>query len=261
MNARSIRSRLATREIGREIRCLESAESTNDEAWEAAVRGAPHGLAIFAEEQRKGRGRHGRSWMAPRGASILCSVVLRHAIPVDRVPLITAVAALAASDAVRDQSLDATIRFPNDVYVGSKKIAGVLVESRFISGIPDLFIAGIGMNVNSVAADFPPDLRKSATSVRIERGEEVSRPAMARALLEGIERWLDAAEGDTAPLKAAWRERSAILGRKVRIRQGGREVAGTVEDLDPAVGIELRLASGPMRLFRGEHVEKLEVDS
>jgi len=258
LTPQTIRSRLRSRAVGRRILCVGSVDSTNDLAWAEALKGAEHGLAVFAEEQRKGRGRMGRQWFAPKGSSILCSVVLRPEIGVERVPLVTAIAALAAADAVDEiAETDSRIRFPNDVYIGQRKIAGVLVESRFTASLPDFFVVGIGINGNVGADQFPKGL--SATSMMAEKGAEVNLAKAARSLLEALDRWTDELTGSLRPIRRAWRERSAILGRTVRVREGGKTYAGVVEDLDPIEGLEVRLAAGPVRHFRGEHVEHLEL--
>jgi len=242
----SIKSRLQSRVVGRRILCVDTCESTNDLAWKEALAGAPDGTAIFAEEQTKGRGRFGRVWTAPKGKGLLCSIVLRPDIEVERVPLLTAMAALAAADVVSD---DAQIRFPNDVMLDGRKIAGILVEARFISSRPDMFIVGIGLNVNA----HPPDV--NATSL----GETVSRVATARALLEAVDDWYGRLSGSLRDYRKAWRERSFILQKRVRVRQNGRAVTGTVEEVDPMDGIVLRLETGHPRTIRSEHVEHLEV--
>ena len=258
LTPQAIRARLASRAIGRRLLCVGSVDSTNDIAWAEAVGGAEHGFAVFAEEQKKGRGRMGREWFAPKGSSLLCSVVLRPELDVERVPLVTAVAALAAADAVDELTeADAKIRFPNDVYVGESKIAGVLVESRFISGRPDLFVVGIGMNGNVEKDEFPRGL--NATSLKIERGAPVNLARAARSLLEALDRWVAELDGGLRAIRRAWRERSAILGKSVRVREAGRTYAGVVEGLDPIEGLEVRLAAGTVRHFRGEHVEHLEL--
>jgi BirA family biotin operon repressor/biotin-[acetyl-CoA-carboxylase] ligase len=260
LTPQAIRSRLSTVAIGRRILCVGSVASTNDVAWAEAVAGAEHGLAIFADEQKKGRGRMGREWFAPKGSSILCSVVLRPEIDIDHVPLITAIAALAAADAVDELArVHATIRFPNDVFVGERKIAGVLVESRFISGRPDLFVVGIGLNVNVAAETFPDELAPIATSLMIEGGKAINLAAAARALLEALDRWVGELKGGLRTIRREWRARSAILGRPVRVREGGRVYTGVVDDLDPIEGLELRLSAGPVRHFRGEYIERLEM--
>jgi BirA family biotin operon repressor/biotin-[acetyl-CoA-carboxylase] ligase len=242
----SVRSRLHSRVVGKRVVCVETCGSTNDLAWKAAIEGAPDGTAVFAEEQTAGRGRFGRTWLAPKGKALLCSVVLRPEIDVERVPLITALGALAAADVAGDE---ARIRFPNDVLLEGRKVAGVLVEARFISSKPDVFVLGVGLNVNA----HPPDVNAASL------GPDVSRAAAARALLEAVDEWYGRLGGSLRDFRRAWRDRSFILKRRVRIRENGRAVSGVVEDVDPLDGVVLRLDSGHLRDFRGERVEHLEV--
>lgn len=253
---------LAPRSIrpsGQAIVCLDSCESTNDEAWRLALDGAPDRTAVFAEEQRRGRGRFGRTWTAPRGSGLLCSVILRPGLETERVPLVTAVAALAVADTVESAGIDARIVFPNDVYVDGRKIAGVLVESRFVSSRPDLFIVGIGLNVNAQRDDFPPELRETATSLRIETGKAADRNRVARTLLDALDDWTSELAGNLRRLKKAWRDRAYIIDRRVKVKVDGRSIAGTVVEVDPLSGLEIRLDSGHVRPVRGEHVEKLDL--
>jgi BirA family biotin operon repressor/biotin-[acetyl-CoA-carboxylase] ligase len=242
----AVRSRLRSRIVGKRILCVDTCESTNDLAWREALAGAPDGTVVFAEEQTKGRGRFGRVWTAPKGQALLGSIVLRPDIEVDRVPLMTAMAALAVADVVGDE---AQIRFPNDVMRDGKKIAGILVEARFISSRPDVFIVGIGLNVTG----HPPGM--NATSL----GESASRAGAARALLEAVDDWYGRLSGNLRDYRKAWRGRSFILGKRVRVKQNGKVVPGVAEDVDPLDGIVLRLDSGHPRTIRSEHVEHLEV--
>jgi BirA family biotin operon repressor/biotin-[acetyl-CoA-carboxylase] ligase len=239
-------ARLKTRVVGKELRFVERCVSTNDLGWQAALDGAPDGTAIFAREQTKGRGRFGRTWAAAPGQALLCSVLLRPSIDVERVPLVTALGALAAADVVGDA---AKIRFPNDVMLDGLKIAGVLVEARFVSSRPDVFVLGIGFNVTG----HPPDM--GATSL----GPKASLSATARALLEAVDDWYSRLDGNLRDYRKAWKERSFILGKRVRVKQDGRYFPGTVEEVDPLDGLVIRLESGQVRGVRGEHVEHLEV--
>ncbi len=238
--------RLRTKVVGKDVRCVDRCASTNDLAWKAAIEGAPDGTVIFAEEQTQGRGRFGRTWAAARGQALLCSIVLRPSLDVERVPLVTALGALAAADVAGDA---AKIRFPNDVMLDGLKIAGVLVEARFVSSRPDVFIVGVGLNVSG----HPEGM--GATSL----GPDVSRAATARALLEAADEWYGRLHGPLRDYRRAWRERSFILGKRVRVKQDGRYFRGTVEEVDPLDGLIVRLDSGQPRSVRGEHVEHLEV--
>lgn len=247
MTPEAIRHGLHARVVGRRVVCAGTCTSTNDLAWKASLEGAPEGAAFFSEEQTKGRGRFGRSWTAPRGKAVLCSVILRPGIEAARVPLVTAMGALAAADAVGDEAL---IRFPNDVMLDGKKVAGVLVEARYISGRPDLFVVGVGINVQA----HPPGV--GATSM----GPDVSRTAVARALLEALDDWYGRlAAGQLRDFRKAWRERSFSVRKRVRILSGGKTVSGVVEDVDPIDGIVIRLDSGHPRTIPGEQVERLEM--
>jgi BirA family biotin operon repressor/biotin-[acetyl-CoA-carboxylase] ligase len=158
----------------------------------------------------------------------------------------TALGALAAADVVGDE---ARIRFPNDVMLRGLKIAGILVEARYVSARPDAFIVGIGMNVTGHPADV------GATSL----GSNVSRPATARALLEALDDWYGRIHGSLRDYRKAWNERSFILGKRVRIKQNGKPFEGVVEEVDPLDGLVVRLNSGHPREVRAEHVEHLEV--
>ncbi len=230
---------------------VEVCTSTNDLAWKAALEGAPHGSAFFADEQSMGRGRRGRSWIAPRGSALLGSIVLRPEIEAGRAQLVTALGALAVTDLARNLSLETRVRFPNDVFAGGRKLAGVLAESRFVGDRPDVFILGIGLNVNA----HPPDL--SATSLSAELGRDLDRISLARQLLESVDAWAARLAGPLAPWQIAWRERSDLVGRTVEVRIAEREIRGIVEDLDPIEGLVLRIPTGHLRVVRGEEVERL----
>lgn len=246
MTPASLRSRLGTKVVGRRVECVDRCTSTNDLAWAAVSDGADEGTVFFAEEQSEGRGRHGRQWQAAKGKALLCSTILRPALPADRIPLMTAMAALAASDAVGPRS---RIRFPNDVMVDGKKIAGVLVEARSTASRPEVFVVGVGLNV----LGHPRGV--GATSL----GARASRVKVARALMRGLDLWYARLEGSLREYRKAWSDRSFIVGRRVRVREGGRTVTGVVEEVDPLDGIVLRLESGHIRGFRSERVEHLEV--
>lgn len=242
----AVRERLHAKIVGGRILCVDRCESTNDLAWKEALEGAPEGTVIFAEEQSQGRGRFGRRWLAPRGKALLLSLILRPQIEADRIPLLTALGALAAADTAGE---GARIRFPNDVMVGGRKIAGVLVEARFVSNRPEVFVLGLGFNVSG----HPEDV--NATSL----GPDASRVVTARALLEALDEWYGRLGGSLKDYRKAWRERSFIVGKRVRVKIEGKAVEGIVEDVDPLEGIVLRLDSGQPRALRSEHVEHLEV--
>src|SRR5512136_760613 len=218
---------LNTHDLGQALHCCDEIPSTNDRARELADDGAVHGEVVVAESQTAGRGRRGRSWSSPAGRNLYLSVILRPSLPPQRAPELTLVASVAACEACRKAGVEAGIKWPNDLLVGGRKVAGILTE---LSAEPDVVhwvVVGIGVNLNSAPEDLPAGLRDEATSLSTERGQPVPRALFAAALLSELEQWLDrhAAEG-FAPIRVAWRERSVTLGREVRVDADGAEIAG-----------------------------------
>lgn len=245
--------------IGRSLRRVDRCASTNDVVWEAARAGEPEGYAVLAEEQTGGRGRHGRRWIAPPGKAILLSILLRPSFDPSRAPLLTAVGGLGAAEALsRHAGPPVRILWPNDVVVDDRKIAGVLVEMKPISGQGYACVLGVGINVNQSPEDFPPDLEVPAVSLAMIRGSAFDRNVLLDDLLRAIDaRYRDVREDRDDALAAAWRARSSVLGRRVRIRADARNWIGQVEDVHPLDGVILRLENGTLKGFRGEHVESL----
>ena len=209
-------------------------DSTNARAREFAGRGAPDGTLVTASEQSAGRGRQGRTWSAPAGRALLCSIVVRE--PPRLLPLAAGVAVAEVAEAAGP---DAAIKWPNDVLVDGRKVAGILVEARVQEGWA---VAGIGVNVAVRAADFPADLRERAGTLGLE--PSAIEPTLD-ALLRALERWLEA---DTDAVLDALRARDALLGREVR--WGGQ--TGTGAGIDGDGRLVVRTDSGEVALDAGE---------
>jgi BirA family transcriptional regulator, biotin operon repressor / biotin---[acetyl-CoA-carboxylase] ligase len=248
--AREIRRGFESATIGQIITCLEHTESTNDDAWRAALAGAEDGSVIFAEEQSSGRGRMGRSWQSPKGSGILMTVVLRPGLDARESHVLTAMASVAVAQALRDSfKVRARIRWPNDIFVGDRKIAGILVEGRSLA-TATAFVVGIGLNVNLMPDDFPIDIRGLATSLAIESGCSVSRTEVASQLLLSLDRWYrDLRSGDVGRIANVWRRLSSTLGQRVLLIENGVESRGTVLDLSMSDGLIVRLDKGLTRIF------------
>lgn len=149
---------------------------------------APEGALVTAEEQTAGRGRLGRRWLAPAGTSLLCSLQLRPAIRSERLPELTVLAARACADAIAALTdLEPELKFPNDVLVGGRKVAGILAEAR-----EGRVVLGMGVNVNVPAAELPLDVETPATSLLVEVGRELDRAELLAEVLERLERRYDA---------------------------------------------------------------------
>ncbi|RKU36542.1 biotin--[acetyl-CoA-carboxylase] ligase [Candidatus Poribacteria bacterium] len=186
---------LQTSLIGCRIEHHAQVASTNDIAIVRGKAGAAEGTLIIAEHQTAGRGRYGRRWDAPSGKCLLVSVVFRHRLLRDQVALPNLVGALAIARAIRGTyELDARIKAPNDVRIRKKKVAGVLTELAYDDQRQPFFVLGFGVNVNSVLADFPSELRETATSVRIAAADarnkdvEICRTSLLGTILCQLEK-------------------------------------------------------------------------
>ena len=191
--------------------------------------------------------------MAP-GRNLAFSAVLRPlGLPTSRAPELTLVASLAVCDALRRAGVDAGIKWPNDILVKGRKIAGILTE---LAAEPDevhWVVVGVGVNVNALAQDFPAELREQATSLLIERGQPAPRALFLAACLSLLEEWYDRyTEEGFEPIRQAWKERSVTLGREVRVELDGREVVGRAEDLDGTGALLVRTAAGVERITSGD---------
>jgi BirA family biotin operon repressor/biotin-[acetyl-CoA-carboxylase] ligase len=187
--------------------------STNARARELAAAGAPHGTLVTAAEQSAGRGRQGRTWTAPPGRALLCSIVIR-----DPPRLLPLVAGVAVAEVVGPQ---ARLKWPNDVLVDGRKVAGILVEGRPQEGWA---VVGIGLNVALRASDFPVELRERAGTLGLSA--DAIEP-MLDALLGRLEHWIAA---PAESVLRAVRERDALRGREVRWAGGGGVAAGVNGD-------------------------------
>jgi len=230
VSAASTPSRLGNPRL--HLRCT---DSTNDRARALAAAGAPHGTLVTAGEQRAGRGRQGRTWSAPPGRALLASLVLRE------VPALLAIAsAVAVAEAV---SPDAAIKWPNDILLAGRKVAGILAEGRHQEGWA---VLGIGVNVAVREHDLPPQVAAAAAGLGLEPA--AVEPTLA-ALLTALERRL---AQEPAAVLEAFRERDALLGREVRWKHG-RGVAAGIDGagrllVDRAGGVGMALDAGEVHL-------------
>jgi BirA family biotin operon repressor/biotin-[acetyl-CoA-carboxylase] ligase len=206
-------------------------DSTNERARELAGGGAPHGTLVTADEQRAGRGRQGRAWTAPAGSAVLMSVVLRELH--EALPLAAAVAVAEALP------VPSEIKWPNDIWIDRRKVAGILVEGRPQEGWA---VLGIGLNVGTEA--FPPELAETATSLRLA-GADLSVDDALALVLGALERWLSQ---PTDEVLAAWRERDALFGAEVHWADG----SGVGKGVDETGALLVETAEGQVALQAGE---------
>jgi BirA family biotin operon repressor/biotin-[acetyl-CoA-carboxylase] ligase len=251
--SQKIGSKLNTRRIGRQIVVLDETTSTNDVAVLAADRDDADGLVVFADYQTRGRGRLGRRWSSPRGASVLCTVLLIDRDDSGASPIEPGVLTLAAGVAVCDaistagEDLHPTIRWPNDVLIRRRKVAGVLIESC-LARAGRAYAMGIGVNCLQHRRHFERSLERLATSMEAESSHPVSRLAVARQLLIELDRWL-AGRPDTQLLRQAWLDRAEPLGQHIHLRQAGEDFLGRTIDVDPTAALVVQLDGGGRRVF------------
>lgn len=244
LEVRRLSAALAGHIVGGEVQVHEELPSTSDLARELGAAGHLHGLVVFAENQTSGRGRRENRWTAPPGQDILCSMLLRPTVRMEYWARLTTLAALAICRAVETTTpLHPEIKWPNDVFVQDKKCAGILAET-FISETGSYMVLGIGLNVNTDR--YPPELRETATSLRVACGDGrlLDRNLIAIALLKQLDRLLPLWEQGYASVIDEVRRRSRLLGHVIRARMDGREVEGMAADLSEEGHLLLTLADG-----------------
>lgn len=244
---------LTTRRMGRTLIVRARAESTQDVAWEALAAGLPDGTAVVADEQTRGRGRAGRSWWMAPGRALALSIALHPGCDARELGALPLVAGLALAEALDGLGAPGTrgssgprvrLKWPNDVLVGDRKLAGILCESRRRAGAGDAVVVGVGVNVSQGAAEFPPELSGTATSLAIE-GVRVTREAVAAALLNRLEPlWDEHAEGGRGAVLERWRARADFWGRTVTVRTPSGPVSGVARRLDEQGGLVILLPGG-----------------
>lgn len=233
--------------IGIPLVYRETTGSTNDDAMELGRQGAEEGTTVIAEEQTRGRGRLGRQWVSPPEKNVYLSVILRPPIPARLAPQLGIVAGVGLVEAIRNWVPEAALKWPNDVLIAGRKVAGILVEMVAKGDDVDFAVVGIGVNGNMRIEEFPPELRDTAGSLAIALGRDVDRTELALAVLQHLE-----AEYETylqhgfAPVRIRWLDRAAIVGKEIAVRHGNDEVRGVALGISDDGTLELRRADGQL---------------
>jgi BirA family biotin operon repressor/biotin-[acetyl-CoA-carboxylase] ligase len=240
--AHEIQFDLKTKIFGCKVFYHESLNSTMDEAFKLGMEGAPEGAVVCAEAQTKGRGRLGRSWSSPKHKGIYLSIILRPKLAPSELAKLTLLSAVAVAQAVNKiAGIDVRIKWPNDVLIKNKKLAGILTELRAEVDQMKFVVVGIGLNVNNTAAQ----LVEGATSLKHEAGKTFSRVEVVQEVLRAFEHWYSRLENKGFDdVIHAWKERSHTLGKWVRITDPAGSVEGVAFDLDHDGGLLIRKDSG-----------------
>jgi BirA family transcriptional regulator, biotin operon repressor / biotin---[acetyl-CoA-carboxylase] ligase len=277
-DVRSELSRVASRldAVARRVYWLETAGSTNDLAARLADAGAEEGTVVVAEAQTAGRGRMGRVWHSPPGAGLYVSILLKPSPtagpPHPRTPapaqvrthapthpyppasaLLTLAAGVALADGVQAATgLGAEIKWPNDLVVARRKLAGILAEAAAQGGALQFIVLGFGLNLRP--AVYPPELAQRVTSIEAETNRPADRAVILAEILAGIaERYADLRQGRFDAILGAWRERAPSLrGSAVEWDSGGAMMRGRAEDVDDTGALLVRAGGNVHRLVAGE---------
>ena len=238
--------------IGVPICIVHKTASTSDDAKSAARAGARHGATWVAEEQTKGRGRQGRAWQSAKGESILVSILLRTTVSPERVAPLSLVAGLVVRDAVEHATAAPNVRvkWPNDVLIGERKVAGILVETLLSGGRVEAVIVGIGLNVHARA--FADDLTAKATSMGLETDRELHRSAILADILQRLDRESDLVlHRGLGPFRARLEKADALKGKRVTRDDG---VSGIASGIDDTGGLRVAHDNGAIAVWSSGEV-------
>jgi len=235
LSLEEVRERLTSTSIGRRLICLPETTSTNADAFRLADGGAEEGTTVIADAQLGGKGRRGRVWSSPAGVNLYCSVVLRPAILPHEAPQLTFLSAVAVARAIEGTTaLKPEIKWPNDLLINGRKVAGLLNEMSAETDGINFVILGIGVNLNMTSGQFPADLRTPATSLLLEQGLPVNRAQFAATMLGELGRlYTDFLNNGFDPVREEWQRRCNANGREVVVSEAGVETArGTFDGID-----------------------------
>ena len=245
-----------TKVIGRDIRVFEQTTSTNDVIEKLARDGVKEGVVVFAESQTKGRGRLGRKWISPAHKGLWFSILLRPDLRPQETTQLTVASATALRRAIQSETgLKPEIKWPNDILIGGKKVAGILTELSAELDKVRYVILGIGIDVNLDAGEFPAELKKIATSLKIEAGETISRAELATAILRELdEDYSRICGGKFSAVADEWEENCVTIGKNVTVQIGERKIRGRAELLDDDGALLLRTEHGHLERITGGDV-------
>ena len=245
-----------TKIVGRDIRVFEETTSTNDVIEKLARDGVKEGVVVFAESQTKGRGRLGRKWMSPTHKGLWFSILLRPDLRPQETTMLTVASATALRRAIKNVTgLSADIKWPNDLLIGGKKVVGILTElSAEVDRVRHI-ILGIGVDVNQDADEFPAELRKIATSLKVEAGEQISRAELAVEILHELDAdYARICGGKFSQVADEWEAGCATIGKNVSVQMGVQKICGRAEALDDDGALLVRTEHGHLERVIGGDV-------
>jgi BirA family biotin operon repressor/biotin-[acetyl-CoA-carboxylase] ligase len=254
---RLINKHLRTKTFGRVIRFYREVESTNDVAFDLAKEGATEGTVIIADTQTKGRGRLQRKWISPPGFNLYMSIIFRPSISSKDASILTLVSSVALFEAVNSYGIKCQIKWPNDLLINRRKVAGVLTEMELGGEGVEFVLVGLGINLNMtrvVMNNLMGEVSEIATSVREELGHEVDRSEFAANLINLLEKWYEELNSKgKATIIDEWKKRWGDLNKRVRVRIDRNLIEGIACDLDQNGFLVIRRDNGKVeRIIAGD---------
>ncbi len=243
-----------TKRIGKKIICLAETESTNNVAFKQAEEDAAEGTVVIADAQSRGKGRLGRSWTSPNGVNLYCSIVLRPSIPPVSASQLTFLSVVAVARTIElSTKLKALIKWPNDILINGRKIAGLLNEMSAETEKVNFVVLGIGVNINMRPEQFPTDLRHPASSLFIESGVTLNRNQFIRTLLSELDALYEiyVHEG-YGPIREEWLSRAQLCGRRARVCCHDQVLTGDIKGIDNMGALLLDVDGREERILSGD---------
>ena len=252
LTEQDLRQGLKTRSFGRKIYAFDQIDSTNNCAKALAGSLAPDGAIVFAEEQTSGRGRFGRGWTAAPNENLTFSLILRPELPPDCTHLLPLYAAVAVAEAVEKASgLTVECKWPNDLLVGGRKFAGILLEASTQQNRVDFVVIGIGINVNQTR--FPEPIGETATSLKNASGRTLDRASLFRSVVEALEyHYTHLSSSGFQSVVPQWLSRSSMLNKRISVSTHGTPLSGVVKGLSREGGLILQTGNEERILFAGD---------
>ncbi len=252
LDTAALKKKLNGRKFGSKVFAFDTIDSTNNCARALAGCWAEEGTLVFAEKQTEGRGRLGRSWLANPYENLTFSLVLRPTLPPEALNLLPLYAAVAVAEAIEHETgLSVECKWPNDLLIGGKKCAGILLEGSLKEEGLDYVVLGIGVNVNQIS--FPDDIGPRATSLKAQAGREIDRILLLREILRTLEtRYTAIMKKGFHNLLPLWLSRTTMLNKEISVTQDGTVISGIVKGLSPEGALILDAGGTEKTLFAGD---------
>ncbi len=252
LTEKTLRKGLKTRTFGYKIYTFDTIDSTNNCAKAVAGVGAHEGTVVIAEEQKAGKGRMGRSWYSSPLENLTFSIVLRPQLNNEGFNLLSLYAAVGVAEAIeRVTQLRVDCKWPNDLLINGKKVAGILIEGSFKDNTSEFVVLGIGINVNQLV--FPPDLAEKATSLQLESHSEVDRAQLFRETLRSLEQhYHSIRETGFQAILPFWLSRTSLIDKPISVSQQGTLITGVVKGVNSDGGLIIQTNGSVQTVFAGD---------